>query len=190
MKEKYLKLRDLTASYSESKKEFETRRKAFDEAIKNNMVLLESGAKVANYDSATEFYAEYSLLVEYAATLKEEHPRYGEKRVKDELTAKFKATDEYKDRALYAGQIVDTYLTFENAGYAEVREMDVETKRLAIALVEGVDTAKNEVVDTTVAGVNKALEQAKPYTEKAKKAVNTGAKVLIKILQQVDSKKD
>ena len=75
MKEKYLKLRDLTTSYSESKKEFESRKDVFNEAVKNNMVLLESGAKVANYDSATEFYAEYSLLVEYATTLKEEHPR-------------------------------------------------------------------------------------------------------------------
>ena len=190
MKEKYLKLREITSSFVETKKEFETRRDSFNESVKDKMVLLENGAKAANYDSATEFYSEYALLVEYAETLKQEHPRYGEKRVKEELTAKFKATDEYKNRSLYAEQIVATYLLFETAGYSSVRDKDIETKKLAISLVEGVDTAKNEVVDTTVAGVNKAIEQAKPYTEKAKKAVNTGAKILIKILKEVDSKKD
>lgn len=188
MKEELLKLRDLTTAYSESKKEFEERKEAFNESVKNTMVILGSEVKAADYDTVTEFYTEYTELVTFAAELKKEHPRYGEKRVKDTLVDM--VTKTYQDRALYAAQIVNIFLSYENAGYSEVRALEVASKTNAVNLVESVDTVKNEAIDTTVTSVNKALEQAKPYTDKAKKAINTGAKILIKLLKETEDKKD
>jgi len=188
MKEKFIKLRELTTTYSETKKSFEEKRNLFNENVKDMMIILGNEVKVADYESVVEFYTEYADLKTFFDVLKSEHPRYGEKRVKEELVNMFNKT--YQDRSSFSNQIVDSFLSFENAGYSEVREIDLEAKKLAISLIDGVDTAKNEVVDTTVAGVNKVLEHAKPYTEKAKKTINTGAKILIKLLKETDSRKD
>lgn len=188
MKEELLKLRELTSTYSESKKQFEEKREAFNASVKDTMVILGSEVKAADYDTVSEFYNEYAELVTYAAELKKEHPRYGEKRVKDTLVDMVSKT--YQDRSLYASQIVTSFLSYENNGYSEVRALEVASKANAVNLVESVDTVKNEAIDTTVTTVNKALEQAKPYTDKAKKAINKGAKILIKILKETEDKKD
>lgn len=186
MKEELLKLRELTTAYSESKKQFDERKEAFDESVKDTVVILGSGVKPANYNTITEFYSEYSDLKQFADDLKKEHPRYGEKRVKDTLVDM--VTKTYQDRALYAAQIVNSFLSYEQAGYSEVRAIELESQTNAVKLVENIDTVKNEAIDTTITSVNRALEQAKPYTDKAKKAINIGAKVLIKILEDVDRK--
>ena len=97
MKEELLKLRELTSTYSESKKQFEEKREAFNASVKDTMVILGSEVKAADYDTVSEFYNEYAELITYAAELKKEHPRYGEKRVKDTLVDMVSKT--YQDRS-------------------------------------------------------------------------------------------
>lgn len=201
MKEELRNLRDLTNNYSEAKKEFEARRDVFNEDVKEVMVILSRTVVAASYDTAVEFYDEYTLLRDFARQLKKEHPRYGEKRVEETLETWFKAVPEYQDRTLCAGQIVDAYLVFEKSGFEEVRTLEQKSNDLAIKLAQNVETVKTEKIDGAIESVNEAIEAAKPYGEAAKKhlvnfgnfakgAISKGAKQLIKILDETDNKKD
>ena len=201
MKEELRNLRDLTNNYSEAKKEFEARRDVFNEDVKEVMVILSKTVVAANYDTAVEFYGEYTILKDFARQLKKEHPRYGEKRVEETLEAWFKTVPKYQDRTLCAGQIIDAYLVFEKYGFEEVRTLEENAKTLAIKLAENVETVKTDKIDGAIESVNQMVEAAKPYGEAAKKhlttfgnlakgAISRGAKQLIKILDEPDNKKD
>ena len=201
MKEELRTLRELTNNYSEAKKEFEKRKETFNEDVKEVMVILSKTVVAASYDTAVEFYGEYSSLKDFARQLKKDHPRYGEKRVEETLEAWFKSAPEYQDRTLCAGQIVDAYLNFEKAGFDEVRSLEEKSNALAVKLAERVDTVKTEKIDGAIESVHQAVEAAKPYGEAAKKhlttfgnfakgAISKGAKQLIKILDEDNSKKD
>lgn len=201
MKEELTKLRAMTNEYSESKKEFEARKETFNEDVKEVMVILSKTVVAANYNTACEFYDEYTILREFAKQLKKDHPRYGIKRVEETLEAWFKTVPEYRDRTLCAGQIVDAYLTFEKCGFEDVKKLEEKSKELAFILAENVEEVKTEKIDSTIESVNGAIEAVKPYTEAAKRhitkfgvfakgAISKGAKQLIKILDETDTKKD
>lgn len=201
MKEELRNLRDLTNNYSEAKKEFEARRDMFNEDVKEVMVILSRTVVAANYDTAVEFYDEYTTLKDFARQLKKDHPRYGEKRVEETLEAWFKTVPEYQDRTLCAGQIIDAYLVFEKSGFEDVRALEETATTLAVKLAENVETVKTDKIDGAIESVNQMVEAAKPYGEAAKKhlttfgnfakgAISRGAKQLIKILDETDNKKD
>ena len=201
MKEELRNLRDLTNNYSEAKKEFEARRDMFNEDVKEVMVILSRTVVAANYDTAVEFYDEYTTLKDFARQLKKDHPRYGEKRVEETLEAWFKTVSEYQDRTLCAGQIIDAYLVFEKSGFEDVRALEEKATTLAVKLAENVETVKTDKIDGAFESVNQMVEAAKPYGEAAKKhlttfgnfakgAISRGAKQLIKILDETDNKKD
>jgi len=202
MKQELTKLRDLTNEYSQAKKKFEEEKEIFNENTKNTMVILSDCVVAANYEAACDFYEEYKTLIAQARKLKAEHPRYGQKRVSETLTEIFKGIDEYKDRTLCVGQIIDAYLTFEKNGFEEVKMSEQHANEVAVLLAQRVETVKSEKIDSAVEGFNKAIETVKPYGEVAKKqigrfgnfakgAITTGAKRLVKILeQQNDSDND
>ena len=201
MKEELIELRDVTSAYSVAKKNFEERKRIFNENTKETMVILKSTVVAADYSAACEFYDEYTVLREFAKNLKEEHPRYGEQRVKENLLELVKTAECYQDRALFAEQIVGAYLTFEKCGFNEVKELEAEANKLGIKLANSVDTVKTGTIDTTVETVNRTIETVKPYAEHAKKQLNVfggfvknaaseGAKRLIKILDESNDKKD
>lgn len=201
MKEELIELRDLTSAYSESKKKFEERKRVFNEDTKETMVVLHSTVKAADYETACEFFDEYTLLGEFYEKLKKEHPRYGEKRVRETLLEMFRNAESYQDRTLCAEQIVGAYITFDKCGFKEVKQLENETNAIGLKLAETVDTVKTGTVDNTIENVNKTIETMKPYAEQAKKhlevfggiaknAVTTGAKRLIKILEDSNDKKD
>lgn len=195
MKEELITLKELIYTYSESKKKFDERKEVFNEAVKGTMLILASTVKPADYEATCEFYNEYHHLHEVAERLKKEHPRYGEKRVKETLLAMFKTTDEYQDRTLCAEQIVDAYLTLNKAGFNDVKTLDEQAKEIGLKLVDKVDVIKTEKIDVALENANKTIESAKPYAEQAKKqltvfggiaknAIGKGAKRLIKILEE------
>lgn len=201
MKEELIELRDLTSAYSESKKKFEERKMLFNEDTKETMVVLKTTVKAADYDTACEFFDEYSLLNDFATKLKQEHPRYGEKRVRETLLEMVRTSKKYQDRTLCAEQIVGAYITFDKCGFNEVKALEEESQKIGLQLAETVDTVKTETIDSTVESVNRTIETVKPYVEQAKKhlevfggiaknAVSEGAKRLIKILEDSNDKKD
>ncbi len=201
MKEELRNLRDLTNNYSEAKKEFEARRDVFNEEVKEVMVILSRTVVAATYDTAVEFYDEYTTLRDFARQLKKDHPRYGEKRVEETLEAWFKTVPEYQDRTLCAGQIIDAYLVFEKSGFEDVKSLEETANALAIKLAKNVETVKTDKIDGAIESVHQVVEAAKPYGEAAKKhlttfgnfakgAISKGAKQLIKILDETDNKKD
>ena len=201
MKEELRNLRELTNNYSEAKKEFEARRDVFNEDVKEVMVILSRTVVAATYDTAVEFYDEYTTLKDFARQLKKDHPRYGEKRVEETLEAWFKTVPEYQDRTLCAGQIIDAYLVFEKSGFEDVKSLEETANALAIKLAKNVETVKTDKIDGAIESVHQVVEAAKPYGEAAKKhlttfgnfakgAISKGAKQLIKILDETDNKKD
>lgn len=201
MKEELIELRDVTSAYSIAKKKFEERKRTFNEDTKETMVILKSTVVAADYDTACEFYDEYTVLREFAEKLKQEHPRYGEKRVRETLLELVRTAECYQDRTLCAEQIVGAYLTFEKCGFNEVKELETEANKLGIKLANSVDTVKTGTIDNTVETVNRTIETVKPYAEQAKKHLNVlggmvrsaaseGAKRLIKILDESNDKKD
>ena len=201
MKEELIELRELATAYSEVKKNLEEKKEIFNEAVKGTMVVLESSVKTADYNSACEFLVEYYQLKIFAEHLKKEHPRYGEKRVRETLIDMVRTTEEYQNRISYAEQIVDAYLTFEKADFNTVQDLDAQSKEIVINLVNKADTVKSEKVDTILNEINGVIETAKPYGEiakkqmrtfggYAKKALSIGAKQLIKILDESNQGKN
>ena len=128
-----------------------------DEETKETMVILKSTVVAADYDTACEFYDEYTVLREFAEKLKQEHPRYGEKRVRETLLELVRTADCYQDRTLCAEQIVGAYLTFEKCGFNEVKELETEANKLGIKLANSVDTVKTGTIDNTVETVNRTM---------------------------------
>lgn len=149
-----------------------------------------------SYDAASLLIIEWPNVAELISKLKKEHPKYGNKRIK-ELTLVALETLDYD--IPYMSNIIDNYFLYEECGFykvqsieksIEILENDVKTTTGAI-LDETKETAKK--VGTSIVNV------AKPYGEVAKNQFNDakvattglihkGAKKLIKILEDVETK--
>lgn len=201
MKEELTKLRELTDNYSQAKKEYEEKRAEFDEATKSIIVLFPESSEIASYEVACRLYQNYGCVKEYAQKIRREHPRYGEKRFRETLIEMFGTTKEYENFANGVVSIVDAHIAFEKLGFNDVKELEAKQDEAARLLAINVNDVKTDKIDTAVASFNTAVDTAKTYGKVAKKqigvignfakkAISSGAKQLIKILDKPDNNSD
>lgn len=201
MKEELIKLRELTDSFSQAKKEYEEKKAEFDEATKSIIVLFPESYENASYEVACKVYENYGCVREYAQKIRREHPRYGEKRFRETLIEMFGTTKGYENFSNGVESIVDAHLAFEKLGFNEVKALEEKQDEAARLLAANVNDVKTDKIDTAVASFNTAVDTAKAYGKVAKKqigifgnfakkTISNGAKQLIKILDKSDDNSD
>ena len=205
MKKEFKELRENVKEYCDVYEEYTNARNEFDanltvEDVEGLAEYFDENCADA-YDIAKNFYMLNADLVEAAATIKSEHPRYGLPRFKSTLlTAVIDSRDSSFEEAHVA---VNAYLLLDEAGYSKVLELEtraneIETKGIAncdAIVTQGKDAVVNagKKVATTVGNI------ARPYGEvakgqlteagvKAKELANNGTKKLIKLLEKVEEK--
>lgn len=205
MKKEFNELRENVKEYSVVYEEFLNARSEFN----TNLDVTEVEGLVNYYDEnctdaydiAKNFFMLNGDVLEAAATIKSEHPRYGLPRFKSTLvTAVIDSRDTTFEEA---HEVVNAYLLLDNAGYTKVSELEVKAKEIeakGIANCDAIVTQSKEAVvnagkkvATTVGNI------ARPYGEvakgqlseagtKAKELANSGTKKLIKLLEKVEEK--
>jgi len=151
------------------------------------------------------FYQQYSYVGELKDILNAEHPRYGEKRVRNTLIENVIVHNgwDYEEGYEDSSIIVDTYLTLVKLGFLDVYALDIKAQEAKLKLDESTEVMLKETADKVVGAGKKVasgvVSVAKPYGEVAKgqlndakvvakKLVNNGAKRLVKVLKRVEEK--
>lgn len=200
MKQELKELKKLATNFIEAKNNFEKQRDIFNLMYVysdfNDEQVIESP-----YDFAKTFYEKYGFVVECSTALRNEHPRYGEKRFKNALIENIIINQEldYEVDYDFVNYLVDSHIAYESLGYFEVKDLEDEMNKL----YEQIDKTTKNIKDKSCAaakGVGRAVVKVmKPYGEvakgqlnavegKAKDVVNKGTKKLIKVLENVADK--
>ena len=207
MKQELKELKELTSKFVKARDEFEAKKEVFELTamfvpVNYAYLGLDEDTEIESvYGLANMFYDKYGFVSEYATLLKTEHPRYGEKRFKNTLIENIINNQEwdYEEDYDQASYIVDTHLAFDAFGYSEVKACENEMISVAEKINDNTNAVATQTVDA-VKGAGKAVVNVlRPYGEvakgqlgvagqKAKGAVNKGAKHLIKVLEDVANK--
>lgn len=153
------------------------------------------------YDIAKNFFMINGDVLEAAATIKSEHPRYGLPRFKSTLvTAIIDSRDTTFEEA---HEVVNAYLLLDNAGYSNVAELEVKVREVEAKGIANCDAIVTQGTTAVVNAGKKVVTTvgniARPYGEvakgqlteagvKAKELANNGTKKLIKLLEKVEEK--
>ena len=149
-----------------------------------------------SYEAASLLVFECANVVELISKIKKEHPKYGNKRIKELVLTALEAL-EYD--VTFMGKVVDNYFLYEECGYYKVQtiEQSIEALEEEAKATTGVifDETKEAAkkVGTSIANVAKPYgEVAKSQFGEAKTAakglLNKGSKKLMKILEDVETK--
>lgn len=210
MKEELNKFKEFGQKYKEAKKEFEAKREIFNLNFERNITdedvssFLEDEC-IDSYDIACFFEGTYGLIFENAAELKKSHPRYGEKRFKNELiTSVIDAYHwDYEEDFEATSNLVSVYMLIDKCGFNEVKEAEEKEFGLRevfqtygdlfLTQISGTITNAGKNVANSVVNIVKpygevAKGQMETVGEKAKEVVNKGTKRLIKTLEKIDDK--
>lgn len=207
MKQELKELKELTSRFVKARDDFEAKKEVFELSamfipVNYAYLGLEEDYEVESvYELANMFYDKYGFVSEYADALKKEHPRFGEKRFKNTLIENIINNQEwdYEEDYEQASYLVDTYLAFEAVGYSEVKACENEMVSVAEKINENTNAVATQTVDAVKGAGRAVVNVLRPYGEvakgqlgvagqKAKGAVNKGAKHLIKVLEDVANK--
>lgn len=204
MKEQLISLKDNAILIAKEQENLKKQKKFFNMKVEEQKIT-SNIIEVVNvnnnsYEAALYIYTEFPQISSITNKLKEEHPKYGIKRIKElatnELMDVLKIQEQ--DKACLA-MIVENYLMYESCGFFKVKELDDKITEL-----EGnVKSSANEIFDESK---DKAIRfgktignTVKPYTEiaksqltevgiSAKATINEGSKKLIKVLEKLEKK--
>ena len=200
MKEELKSLKDSAIMIADEKDNLKKQTKFFNMKVQEQKEDL-GIEEVFNYDNnsyeaAKLLMVHFSEIDELITKVKQQHPKYGDKRIKDLVLETLKQFNYDID---YMGKVIDNYYIYKNCGFNKVQAieenivvLEKEAKETStILLDETKETAKK--VGTSIVNVAKPYgEVAKGQFNDAKVAatglVNKGAKKLIKILQDVEKK--
>jgi len=200
MKEELKALKESTLKIKELKEKFIKQKIFFNMKVEEqkNILGIEEVFNSNNnsFEAAIALNEEVPELREIVSELKEEHPKYGDKRLK-EMTLKRLGhlTEEEEVTKL----IIDNYFLYENCGFSQLYELnntltalETETKDTTKALF---DESKKAVIEngTTIINLVKplsgvAMDKIHNVGQSAKNVVNQGSRKLIKILEKVEDK--
>lgn len=149
-----------------------------------------------SYEAASLLLFECADMVELISKVKKEHPKYGNKRIKELVLTALEALG--YDIA-FMEKVIDNYFLYEACGFYKVQTveqsievLEEEAKVTTGAILDETKEAAKKV-GTSIANV------AKPYGEVAKSQIgeaktaakgllNKGSKKLMKILEDVETK--
>lgn len=145
----------------------------------------------------------FPQIQKIVSSVRENHPKYGEKRVK-EITVvalkEFMSLNEFMlDFYDQIDVIVDNYFLYENCGYFKLLERKANLNNLEEDARAKTNVVLKQTKETAINVGNKAMDVVKPYGEIAKSQfseakvatkdlINKGSKKLIKFLQDLEDK--
>lgn len=153
-----------------------------------------------SYEAAKELNDCLPILHTTVSKLRNEYPKYGNKRIKGlalaELTSEDDLLAQCKDETEL---LLDNYFLYDDCGFFKLREQELSIQ----ALLDETKVTTNAIIDESKQAVVKVgtsvKNVVKPYGEVAKsqlndagvatkKAVNKGSKQLIKLFQKIEKK--
>lgn len=206
MKEKLKELRKLNEELIKERQLFEDMKDEFSYNVELNS---EDELYGDPYQMAKAFNNFNKTAILRVKDLRKSHPRYGEKRLKNEITKIFRECyqqegayeiikiEEFIDNNVL--EMVDDYLLYDSCGFFKV--LDQEDK--IDCLEQTIIGVKDELLDESKEAVSSigtgAINILKPYGEvakgqlndaanMAKGLINKGSKKLVKILQKIEDK--
>lgn len=199
MKEELISLKDSAIKIMEAREGFKKQKMFFNMKVEEqkNILGTEEVFNINNdsYEAAKILNEELSWLHLIVSELKEQHPKYGNKRIKQlVLQGIVSIPEEYEE---LIDRIVDDYMLYESCGFFKVNQLENEI----IELEENAKTSTKVILGESKEAVRKAGNSVKnvvkPYGEIAKSqlqdakvaakgAVNKGSKQLIKLFQKIE----
>lgn len=210
MKEQLKNLRDVTIEIVKTNDDFKKQRNFFNMKVeeKNSELNIEEIFK--SEEEETDAYLAASILNclfpqihEIVTSIRNEHPKYGNKRVKDmavaELTTLMQESQYLVSFANQIDVVVDNYLLYESCGYFKLLEKEAKISELEEAAKVSTDAVLNESKEAAIKAKDSIVDFVKPYGEvaktqfdeakvTAKDMINKGSKQLIKFLEKLEDK--
>lgn len=205
MKEELKTLKDSAEKIVTERENFKKQRLFFNMKVEEKVKQLGIdeifAANNDSYDAAITLNFAFPEIYTMASIIREEHPKYGNKRIKQIMIDKLKSQKvELSDNTVEAFcKVIDNYFLYESCGFFELKAKEDKIVSLEENTKQSTKAILDESKNTIVKVGNSALNIVKPYGEvaksqlkdagvAAKSLVNKGSKQLIKLLQKVDDK--
>lgn len=174
-------------------------------AEKNELLGIEEifNGKEDSYVAAGILNFLFPQIRDIVTSVKNEHPKYGEKRIKDitvaalnEIIVETDYLTSFKDQT---DVIVDNYFLYANCGYFKLAEQELKIEGLEEGAKVSTDAILNQSKEAAIKAGASIANVVKPYGEVAKSqfeeakvvaksAINKGSKKLIKLLKNIEDK--
>lgn len=157
----------------------------------------------SSYEAAVMLNYLFPQIYNIVASIREQHPKYGEKRVKEitliALNEIMTETDYLMSFSEYTDKIIDNYFLYEGCGFFKLKEQEEKIETLEDGAKVSTDTILNQSKEVAIKAGKSIKNIAKPYgdvaksqfedaSKAAKTAINKGSKKLIKILKDIENK--
>lgn len=208
MKEELKDLKNVAVQIVKETDEFRKQKNFFNMKVEEkklelNMEEIFNEENEDSFESAEILNFLFPQIQTIVSSVRENHPKYGEKRIK-EITVvalkEFMSLNEYM-LSFYdqIDVVVDNYFLYESCGYFKLLERKENLNKLEETAKGKTDTVLKQTKETAINVGNKVAGMVKPYGEVAKSQfgdakvatkdlINKGSKKLIKILENLENK--
>lgn len=208
MKEELKQLKDVAVQIVKENDEFRKQKNFFNMKVEEkklelNMEELFNEENEDSFEAAEILNFLFPQIHTIVSSVRESHPKYGEKRVK-EITVvalkEFMSLNEYM-LSFYdqIDVVVDNYFLYESCGYFKLLERKESLSKLEESAKGTTDVVLNQSKEAAKKLGNGVANIVKPYGEVAKSQfneakvvgkdlINKGSKKLIKILEDLENK--
>ena len=208
MKEELKELKDVAIQIAKENNELKRQTNFFNMKVeeKNKELNIEEIFKSENDDSvkaAEILNFLFPQIQTISSSVRENHPKYGEKRVKEITVVALKEFMTLNDYLLDFSEqidvIVDNYFLYESCGYFKLLEIKENITKLEESAKEKTGTVLTQTKESAINIGNKVAGIVKPYGEVAKSQfgdakvatkdlINKGSKKLIKFFENIEEK--
>lgn len=202
MKEDLKNIKDSTVKVIEEKENFKKQKEFFNMKVQEQK--LQSGIEELfklddSYESAKMLNTNFPEIANIITSLKKEHPKYGEKRIKEmaNIHLNYQLSASVFSDSLSI--MIDNYFLYERCGFSKLLEQENNLTKLEESIKTSCDAILDESKDTAIKAGTAIVNIVKPYgkvakgqledaSKLAKNAVNSGSKKLIKVLKSIEEK--
>lgn len=205
MKEELNTLKNSVQQIVKGCERFKKQREFFNMKVEEK--LLETGTKEViiaedSYDAAKTVCVDCNGLHKKITKIREEHPKYGNRRIKDLVIAEITsdhAENLYKSQTNFLEEIIDNYFLYESCGFFKLLKLENELETLGNEVTNATDAILDESKQAAKKVGSTFVNVVKPYGEvaksqlndagvAAKKAVNKGSQKLKKFFEGIEEK--
>lgn len=205
MKEQLNTLKNSVQQVVKGCEHFKKQREFFNMKVEEK--LLETGAKEIilsedSYESAKTVCVDCNKLHETITKIRNEHPKYGNRRIKDLVITEIMSGHEnynYTSQSNFLGEIIDNYFIYESCGFFKLLKQEQELQSLEKEVTNATDAILDESKEAAIKAGKAVVNVVKPYgdvaksqfndaSSAAKKAVNKGSQKLKLFFEGLEEK--
>lgn len=181
MKEELKNIKTNVEEIAVTKKEFDKKRRLFN--LKVEEKLEEREIKEFAEETLSDSYSRACVFAEYARSLiniveniREEHPKYGETRIRDIAKGKYLGEGSNVEQLFEAEKLLDNYFLYDSCGFKKVNALEEKLKELTTGVT---NTISSEIENVTNSACS-VLENPEQLLGTAKKKTKTFLKKTVK----------